>query len=217
MNAAAGKSIFDAILQFNADREPDLVRLKLKRLDESVFCFFRGTDELFGKAWQDLRPRDPGPAILCTGDMHLENFGACQSQEGDFRFEINDFDEALIAPCSFDLVRCTASILLAAEIWGLSPLESSGVATAFLDQYQRAVIDAVDTGTVGQISPRSGEAAGLGPCSMPHLKEPKPRCLTARRGRRKTAVARLFARKRNIPKPVRSVSNGFARPSKTTA
>ncbi len=157
MNAAPRESIFDAITRFNADREPDLVKLKLKRLDENVFCFFRGTDELFGKAWKELRPRDPGPAILCTGDLHLENFGACQSEEGDFRFEINDFDEAVIAPCSFDLIRCTASILLAGEVWDLRPLEATGIALAFLDKYQRAVIDAVDSGVVGEISPRSGE------------------------------------------------------------
>jgi uncharacterized protein (DUF2252 family) len=157
MNAAPRESIFDAITRFNADRDSDLVKLKLKRLDENVFCFFRGTDELFGKAWKDLRPRDPGPPILCTGDLHLENFGACQSQEGDFRFEINDFDEAVIAPCSFDLIRCTASILLAGEVWDLRPLEATGIALAFLDKYQRAVIDAVDSGVVGEISPRSGE------------------------------------------------------------
>ncbi|MBI3861790.1 MAG: DUF2252 family protein [Planctomycetia bacterium] len=156
-STVAGEPIFDAIVRFNADRDDDLVRLKLKRLDESVFCFFRGTDELFGEAWNELRPRDPGPAILCSGDLHLENFGACQSQEGDFRFEINDFDEAVVAPCSFDLVRCTASILLAGEDWGLSPLDATGIALAFLDQYRHAVIDAVDSGTVGEISPRSGE------------------------------------------------------------
>lgn len=156
-SASASDSIFDAIVTFNLDRDPGLVKLKLKRLDESVFCFFRGTDELFGKAWKDLRPRNPGPVILCSGDLHLENFGAVQTQEGDFRFEINDFDEAVVAPCSFDLVRCTASILLAGEDWGLSPLEATGIALVFLGQYQRAVVDAVESGVVGEISPRSGE------------------------------------------------------------
>jgi uncharacterized protein (DUF2252 family) len=156
-SASTIDSILGAIERFNADREPDLVKLKLKRLDESVFCFFRGTDELFGKAWKELEPRDPGPAILCTGDLHLENFGACQTQDGDFRFEINDFDESVIAPCSFDLVRCTASILLACEDWGLSPLTATGIALAFLEHYQRAVIEAVNTGIAGEIAPRSGE------------------------------------------------------------
>ena len=32
-------------------------------------------------------------------------------------------DEAVVAPCSLDLVRCATSILLAAELWGLTPLD----------------------------------------------------------------------------------------------
>ena len=49
-------------------------------------------------------PLDLGPAILQCGDLHLENFGAYQTDDGEFRFDINDFDEALVAPCSLDLV-----------------------------------------------------------------------------------------------------------------
>lgn len=150
-------AVFDEIVRFNSDREPDLVKRKLKRLDESVFTFFRGTDHLFGRAWPNLKSEDPGPPILCCGDLHLENFGICETEQGDFRFEINDFDEALVAPCSFDLVRCTASILLAGEVWGLSPLQATGIALAFLDRYQEAVVESVKAGVIGEIGPRSGE------------------------------------------------------------
>jgi uncharacterized protein (DUF2252 family) len=150
-------SIYDAIVRFNADRVPDLVHRKLKRIDESVFAFFRGTDHLFGAAWPALMPEDPGPAVLCCGDLHLENFGAYRSQEGDFRFDINDFDEALVVPCSFDLVRCTASILLAGEEWGLRPLQATGIALAFLDRYRTAVAESMATGIIGEIAPRNGE------------------------------------------------------------
>src|SRR5262245_25850695 len=154
---AADESVYDAIVRFNADRVPELVKRKLKRIDESVFDFFRGTDHLFGAAWPSLKPPDPGPAISCCGDLHLENFGAYQSEAGDFRFDINDFDEALVAPCSFDLVRCTASILLAGEEWGLRPLQATGIALAYLDQYATAVDASVKSGTIGEIGPRSGE------------------------------------------------------------
>ncbi|MGE5194505.1 MAG: DUF2252 family protein [Deltaproteobacteria bacterium] len=151
------ESVFAQIVAFNADREPDLVKRKLTRLNESVFSFFRGTDHLFGKAWPALQPEDPGPPILCCGDLHAENFGAFQTEGGDFRFDINDFDEALVAPCSFDLVRCTASILLAAEEWWLSPLDATGIALAFLDHYRSAVVEAVKSGRLREISPRSGD------------------------------------------------------------
>jgi uncharacterized protein (DUF2252 family) len=151
------KSVFNEIVEFNADREPDLVKCKLKRLDETVFAFFRGTDHLFGKAWPALQPEDPGPPILCCGDLHAENFGAYQTEDGDFRFDINDFDEALVAPSSFDLVRCTASVLLAGEEWGLRPLQATGIALAFLDHFREAVGESVRTGVIGEIAPRSGE------------------------------------------------------------
>jgi uncharacterized protein (DUF2252 family) len=151
------RPIIDEIIRFNADRQPELVKRKLRRLDESVFTFFRGTDHLFGRGWAALKPANPGPSVLCCGDLHLENFGAYQTEEGDFRFDINDFDEALVAPCSFDLARCTASILLAGEVWGLRPLQATGIALAFLDHYQAAVAESVKTGVIGEIAPRSGE------------------------------------------------------------
>jgi uncharacterized protein (DUF2252 family) len=151
------KPVYDEIIEFNADREPDLVEHKLERIDESVFAFFRGTDHLFGKAWPALQPEDPGPPILTSGDLHAENFGAYETQEGDYRFDINDFDEALFAPCSFDLVRCTASILLAGEEWQLSPLQATGIALTFLDSYRTAVGEAVKTGVIGEIAPQTGE------------------------------------------------------------
>src|SRR5258708_6234981 len=151
------RPVFEGIVRFNADRQPELVKRKLPQLDASVFAFFRGTDHLFGRGWTALKPADPGPSVLCCGDLHLENFGAYQTEEGDFRFDINDFDEALVAPCSFDLARCTASILLAGEEWGLSPLQATGIALTFLDQYRAAVIESVATGRIGEIAPRSGE------------------------------------------------------------
>ncbi len=153
----ADQSIFDAIVHFNSDRDPELVKRKLKRIDESIFAFFRGTDHLFGQAWPALKPADTGPVVLTCGDLHLENFGAYQAQDGDFRFDINDFDEALFAPCSFDLARCTASILLAGEEWGLSPLQAIGIALVFLDQYRAAIAESIKTGIIGEIAPRSGE------------------------------------------------------------
>jgi uncharacterized protein (DUF2252 family) len=153
----AASSVYDEIVQFNADRDREMVKRKLRRLDESVFKFFRGTDHLFGQAWPALRARDPGPAIQGSGDLHLENFGACQAEDGDFRFEINDFDESLVAPCSFDLVRCTASTLLAGQEWGLSPLDASGIALAFLDRYRAAIIESNSSGVIGEIAPRNGD------------------------------------------------------------
>jgi len=106
---------------------------------EGPFEFFRGTDFLFARAWPILQPRSPGPMVLTCGDLHLENFGAFFTDDGDVRFDINDFDEAAIIPCSIDLVRCSTSILLAAESWKLTPTQATGMVLTFLDSYSRAV------------------------------------------------------------------------------
>jgi uncharacterized protein (DUF2252 family) len=102
-------AILDEVLAFNRDRKPKRVRLKLQRMDEGPFPFFRGMDHLFAHAWPELKPPDVGPTTLLCGDLHLENFGAYRSDDGDYLFDINDFDEALVAPVGLDLVRCTAS------------------------------------------------------------------------------------------------------------
>ena len=77
----------------NEGRKPELLRRKYRRMGEDLFAFFRGTDHLFAAAWEGLAPVDPGPAILICGDLHLENFGAYRADDGDFVFDINDFDE----------------------------------------------------------------------------------------------------------------------------
>jgi uncharacterized protein (DUF2252 family) len=133
-------SAIEEILRVNRGRKPKRVRLKFHRMRADVFAFFRGTDHLFARAWAGgLRPIDPGPTVLCCGDLHLENFGAYRADDGAFLFDINDFDEADFAPCGFDLVRCVTSILLASDVWRLPPVQAQRLAVGFLDRYREAV------------------------------------------------------------------------------
>lgn len=132
-------SVLADVAAANAGREPKRVRLKFKRMAADPFAFFRGSAGLFAQGWAALRPPDPGPELLICGDLHLENFGAYRDDRGAFLFDINDFDEALVAPCSVDLVRCGASILLASELWGLSPLQANGMVLGYLDAYWKAI------------------------------------------------------------------------------
>jgi uncharacterized protein (DUF2252 family) len=150
-------STVDEILRFNRHRKRDLLKIKFARMAENVFAFFRGTDHLFASHWPALHPDAVGPAILICGDLHLENFGAYQTDDREFRYDVNDFDEALVGPCSLDLVRCTTSILLAAEVWNVSPVQASGIALDYLTSYRGAIHEAVRTGTIGEIAPGQGD------------------------------------------------------------
>ncbi len=143
--------VVEEVVRANAGRKPKRLRLKYRKMAHDAFAFFRGSDHLFARAWNDLKPPDEGPPVLCCGDLHLENFGAYHAEDGRFLFDVNDFDEASIAPCSFDLVRCTASILLAAELWGLSPLAANQMMLAFLAEYRKAIQHSAETGAVGEV------------------------------------------------------------------
>jgi uncharacterized protein (DUF2252 family) len=50
---------------------------------------------------------------------------ADQTTEGDFRDDLNDFDEAVVVACSFDVVRCATSVILASEQWAIDPSRCS--------------------------------------------------------------------------------------------
>ena len=133
--------LVDIMREFHADRKAGGVRRKYERMAEGAFEFFRGTNFLFARAWPTLKPLSSGPAVWLCGDLHLENFGAFPTDDGDYHYDINDFDESVVAPCSIDLVRCSTSILLAADSWHLTPMQGTGMVLAFLDAYRQTVLD----------------------------------------------------------------------------
>lgn len=162
-------TVLEEVLAHNRGRKPKRLRLKLHKMNESPFAFFRGADHLFASAWTAIRPPEPGPEVLLCGDLHLENFGVYEDAEGVFHFDINDFDEAIVAPASVDLVRCTASIFLAAELWHLTPLTATGMALDFLEAYRGALKATAEDGHVRKGDPAAASRAAwalLGPAAL---------------------------------------------------
>ena len=60
-----------------------------------------------------------------------------------------------MAPCSLDLVRCAASILLAAEQWRMVPTAATSMVLTYLDSYRAATRDPQP----GEVAPASGHGA----------------------------------------------------------
>jgi uncharacterized protein (DUF2252 family) len=146
-------SAVEEIARVNLCRKPKRLRLKYERMSADVFAFFRGTDHLFARAWAEgSRPTEPGPEALICGDLHLENFGAYSAEDGTYLFDVNDFDEAMVAPVAFDLTRCVTSILLASDVWRLPPVQAERVALAFLDRYREAVAELAAPGAVREMT-----------------------------------------------------------------
>lgn len=132
--------VFRCIQHFNAGRDPDRLALKYQNMRQNAFVFLRGTCHLF----YDRLPRESifkqAPVTWVCGDLHLQNFG---SYKGDNRlvfFDMNDFDEAALAPCTWDLVRFLASVLVGAKSIAVNRRDAIALCHAFLDAYSSSLV-----------------------------------------------------------------------------
>jgi uncharacterized protein (DUF2252 family) len=112
-------SVVSRILRFNDGREPERLALKYAAMRRSPFGFFRGTAHLFYRDWAAGSPLDASPLTWACGDLHLENFGSFKGVNGLAYFDMNDFDEAALAPAGRDLARFATSTALAIANLGL--------------------------------------------------------------------------------------------------
>jgi len=128
-------SVTERIEQFNKGRNSEILIKKYKAMKADGFAFVRGTAHLFYEDWPQQSELNDAPLAWICGDLHLQNFG---SYKGDNRltyFDINDFDEALLAPCTWDLARFVSSLLVAAPGLGLSQTQALALSVSFLDTY----------------------------------------------------------------------------------
>ena len=92
---------------------------KYCKMGDSAFPFYRATNYLF---WNDFanddRLQEFGNEKTKTwilGDLHVDNFGTFDNGNGDVVFNMNDFDESVIADYQYDIWRMAASIVLVAR------------------------------------------------------------------------------------------------------
>jgi len=116
--------------QFDRDRSrpehvPGLFQRKIARMAASPLAFLRGSAPLFYRLLAEessLREGPDGTGWL-SGDAHLENFGAYRTdrkrddasgerEKDPVIFGVNDFDEAVVAPFRYDVLRLVTSLIL---------------------------------------------------------------------------------------------------------
>jgi uncharacterized protein (DUF2252 family) len=103
----------DLILGQASTRMPELVPVRHGRMSASPFAFYRGSALVM--AADIARRPSSGITVQVCGDAHLVNFGLFASPERDLLFDINDFDETLTGSWEWDLMRLSASLVLAAR------------------------------------------------------------------------------------------------------
>ena len=132
--------IVDSILKYNANREAERVAMKYRAMRENPFSFMRGSCHLYYEDWpfQDMRLNDAPAAWIC-GDLHLENFGCYKGDNRLVYFDMNDFDEAVLAPATWELGRWLASILVAADSLNLPETDAQRLCKIGLASYSAAL------------------------------------------------------------------------------
>jgi uncharacterized protein (DUF2252 family) len=124
---------------FNAGRDPERLALKYQKMRASPFAFLRGSCHLFYERLTQ-GPRLPTtPLVWACGDLHLENFGSYQGDNRQVYFDINDFDEAALAPASWDLVRMLASLDVGLRDAGVKKAQVTFLSGAFITAYADAL------------------------------------------------------------------------------
>jgi len=128
-------TLVERIKQFNADREPERLAIKYRLMRTDPFVLLRGTCHLFYEDWHQQLYEIDAPSGWISGDLHLENFGSFKGDNHLVYFDLNDFDEALLAPAHWELSRLMTSILVAANSLKLSHADALSLCDTFLNQY----------------------------------------------------------------------------------
>jgi uncharacterized protein (DUF2252 family) len=163
----SNRDVWQLIQAFNRERNPELVREKYSKLADDAFSFFRGTCHLFYHDLPSNLTVRTAPNVWICGDLHLENFGTYKGDDREIYFGINDFDEGVLAPCTWDLARLSTSIFLAADNLKLEKVVAIGLVQSYLTSYSNAL--AIGEHTVA-IEENTGGAIGELIDSLRHRK-----------------------------------------------
>ena len=126
---------------------PALFARKLQRMTASPLGYLRGAAALFYELLGEHPELASGPdgEGWLVGDAHLENFGAFRSDDGrsgePVVFDVNDFDEALVGPFRWDVIRLLTSVILGGREIGSNGKQSVLLCSAILEGYVPALCE----------------------------------------------------------------------------
>ncbi len=115
-------------------RLPELVPVRIGRMLQSPFAYYRGTAAVMAA---DLRDAPmTGVDVVSCGDAHISNFGFYASPERELVFDLNDFDEAAVGPWEWDVRRMAASVHIGGRAAGLSEEQCADATVATVEAYR---------------------------------------------------------------------------------
>ncbi|HTB52881.1 MAG TPA: DUF2252 family protein [Ferruginibacter sp.] len=133
-------SVTQKIYEYNKNRNKIFLDIKYQALKESPFRFYRGTCHLFFEHLsQNIPVKDPTKIWIC-GDLHIENYGTYKGDNGLVYFDMNDFDEAVLGPATWEVLRTMTSIYLASEELKLSSATADELVDCFFTTYLHTIL-----------------------------------------------------------------------------
>lgn len=139
--------------------------------------------------YEDLARADTLPQRPLTwvcGDLHLENFGSYKADNRLVYFDLNDFDEAALAPATWELTRMVTSIFVGLGSMNVAADEAGRMALLFLQAYAAVL----SKGRARYIEPQT--AHGIVQSFLLKVSERKQKDLVKERTVRKNGALRLL-------------------------
>ncbi|MGC1207612.1 MAG: DUF2252 family protein [Ornithinimicrobium sp.] len=143
------------------EHAPDAFRTKFRKMARDPFAFYRGTACLFyadlsGNTGLDADKTgedsqwwgERGDRIWIQGDLHVENFGTYMSGDGRLVFDVNDFDEAYVAPWTWEIRRFVASLALICWEKALPDRVIDELISAYLHAYAEQAASFIEQDTI---------------------------------------------------------------------
>jgi len=114
-----------------------LLPLRHERMSVSPFTFYRGSAAVMASDLASMP--NTGLTVQLCGDAHLSNFGLFAGQDRSVIFDVNDFDETNPGPFEWDVMRLTASFMLAAQDNGFTAQQADDITRLAASSYRKAI------------------------------------------------------------------------------
>lgn len=139
--AQSAMDVVERIRRFNQGRDPERLAMKYANMRGDAFIFLRASCHLYYDRLPDAPVLRKAPAVWACGDLHLENFGSYKGDNRQVYFDINDFDESVLAPATWDVVRFLSSVLVGRKSLEAGRSRARDLCARFIDAYADALRD----------------------------------------------------------------------------
>ena len=130
----SSRSATEILVEQNQNRIRELIPLRFARMLADPFSFYRGSAAVMAA---DLAAGpSSGVFVMSGGDAHLSNFGLYAAPQRTLVFDLNDFDEAAVAPTEWDIKRLVTSAIVGGRQAGYSTKNISRIAANVVSKYR---------------------------------------------------------------------------------